>query len=98
MSTYPRTYDLIHADSMFTLYKNRCEMDRILLEMDRILRPRGTVIIREDVDLLVKVKSLANGISRRTVKSINDMKEHCFWSQIMERKGPTVETAEWGQE
>ncbi|KAL5680794.1 hypothetical protein ACJX0J_007179, partial [Zea mays] len=67
MSTYPRTYDLIHADSMFTLYKNRCEMDRILLEMDRILRPRGTVIIREDVDLLVKVKSLANGISRRTV-------------------------------
>jgi hypothetical protein len=23
MSTYPRTYDLIHADSVFTLYKNR---------------------------------------------------------------------------
>jgi hypothetical protein len=37
-------------------------MDRILLEMDRILRPRGTVIIREDVDLLVKVKSLADGM------------------------------------
>ncbi|AQK73504.1 Generic methyltransferase [Zea mays] len=62
MSTYPRTYDLIHADSVFTLYRNRCQMDRILLEMDRILRPRGTVIIREDVDLLVKVKSLADGM------------------------------------
>ena len=37
-------------------------MDRILLEMDRILRPRGTVIIREDVDMLVKVKSLADGM------------------------------------
>lgn len=23
MSTYPRTYDLIHADSIFTLYKER---------------------------------------------------------------------------
>ena len=23
MSTYPRTYDLIHADSVFALYKNR---------------------------------------------------------------------------
>jgi hypothetical protein len=40
----------------------RCEMDRILLEMDRILRPRGTVIVREDVDMLVKVKSLADGM------------------------------------
>jgi hypothetical protein len=37
-------------------------MDRILLEMDRILRPRGTVIVREDVDMLVKVKSLADGM------------------------------------
>uniref|UniRef100_A0A0E0K3J6 Methyltransferase n=1 Tax=Oryza punctata TaxID=4537 RepID=A0A0E0K3J6_ORYPU len=62
MSTYPRTYDLIHADSVFTLYKNRCEMDVILLEMDRILRPEGTVIIRDDVDMLVKVKSAADGM------------------------------------
>ncbi|MQL81168.1 hypothetical protein Taro_013618 [Colocasia esculenta] len=57
MSTYPRTYDLLHADSVFTLYKNRCEMEDILLEMDRILRPEGTVIFRDDVDVLVKVKS-----------------------------------------
>ncbi|CAN6246596.1 unnamed protein product [Urochloa humidicola] len=62
MSTYPRTYDLIHADSVFTLYNNRCDMDLILLEMDRILRPEGTVIIRDDVDVLVKVKSVADGM------------------------------------
>ncbi|KAL6633791.1 hypothetical protein ACP70R_026462 [Stipagrostis hirtigluma subsp. patula] len=62
MSTYPRTYDLIHADSVFTLYKNRCEMESILLEMDRILRPEGTVIVRDDVDMLVKVKSHADGM------------------------------------
>ncbi|KAI4378134.1 hypothetical protein MLD38_015659 [Melastoma candidum] len=58
MSTYPRTYDLIHADSIFTLYKARCEAEDILLEMDRILRPEGSVIIRDDVDILVKVKRL----------------------------------------
>ncbi|KAJ6410773.1 hypothetical protein OIU84_007513 [Salix udensis] len=46
MSTYPRTYDLIHADSVFTLYEDRCEMEDILLEMDRILRPEGSVIIK----------------------------------------------------
>ncbi|CAN6249783.1 unnamed protein product [Urochloa humidicola] len=62
MSTYPRTYDLIHADSVFTLYSGRCEMENILLEMDRILRPEGTVIIRDDVDLLVKIKSIADGM------------------------------------
>ncbi|XP_043715964.1 probable methyltransferase PMT15 [Telopea speciosissima] len=63
MSTYPRTYDLIHADSVFTLYENRCEMEDILLEMDRILRPEGSVIFRDDVDVLVKVKSIIDGMN-----------------------------------
>nr|KYP74903.1 hypothetical protein KK1_007597 [Cajanus cajan] len=62
MSTYPRTYDLIHADSLFSLYSNRCELEDIMLEMDRILRPEGCVIIRDDVDILVKVKSIVNGL------------------------------------
>lgn len=62
MSTYPRTYDLIHADSLFSLYQDRCEMEDILLEMDRVLRPEGTVIVRDDVDLLVKIKSIADGM------------------------------------
>ncbi|KAI3793038.1 hypothetical protein L1987_35650 [Smallanthus sonchifolius] len=63
MSTYPRTYDLIHSDSVFTLNKDRCEMEDIMLEMDRILRPEGSVIIRDDVDLLVKVKRIADGLN-----------------------------------
>ncbi|XP_061359876.1 probable methyltransferase PMT16 [Gastrolobium bilobum] len=62
MSTYPRTYDLIHADSVFSLYSDRCELEDILLEMDRILRPEGTIIIRDDVDILLKVKSIVNGL------------------------------------
>ncbi|KAJ1693439.1 hypothetical protein LUZ63_010137 [Rhynchospora breviuscula] len=62
MSTYPRTYDLLHADSIFTLYKDRCDMEDILLEMDRILRPEGTVIFRDDVDTLVKIKSISDGM------------------------------------
>lgn len=63
MSTYPRSYDLIHADSIFTLYKERCEMEDILLEMDRILRPEGSLIIRDDVDTLVKVKKITDGLN-----------------------------------
>jgi len=37
-------------------------LEDILLEMDRILRPEGCVIIRDDVDMLVKVKSIVNGL------------------------------------
>ncbi|KAF9687782.1 hypothetical protein SADUNF_Sadunf02G0128800 [Salix dunnii] len=62
MSTYPRTYDFVHADSLFSLYKNRCDMEDILLEMDRILRPEGSVIIRDDVDILLNVKTLIDAM------------------------------------
>lgn len=40
----------------------RCEMEDILLEMDRILRPSGGVIIRDDVDVLLKVKSITEAM------------------------------------
>lgn len=37
-------------------------MEDILLEMDRILRPEGTVIFRDDVDILVKIKSITDAM------------------------------------
>ncbi|KAG5041568.1 hypothetical protein JHK85_014044 [Glycine max] len=61
-STYPRTYDLIHASNVFGIYQDRCNITQILLEMDRILRPEGTVIFRETVELLVKIKSITDGM------------------------------------
>ncbi|XP_042023561.1 probable methyltransferase PMT2 [Salvia splendens] len=61
-STYPRTYDLIHANGVFSLYKDKCNFEDILLEMDRILRPEGAVIFRDEVDVLVKVKKIIGGM------------------------------------
>ncbi|KAL0447050.1 UNVERIFIED_CONTAM: putative methyltransferase PMT2 [Sesamum latifolium] len=61
-STYPRTYDLIHANGVFSLYKDKCDFEDILLEMDRILRPEGAVIFRDEVDVLVKVKKMIGGM------------------------------------
>lgn len=61
-STYPRTYDLLHASGLFSLYQDRCEFEDILLEMDRILRPEGTVIIRDGVDVLNEVRKIAGGM------------------------------------
>ncbi|KAB2632291.1 methyltransferase PMT14 [Pyrus ussuriensis x Pyrus communis] len=61
-STYPRSYDLIHASGVFSLYKNGCKLEDILLEMDRILRPEGTVIFRDEVDVLNKVRKIVGGM------------------------------------
>lgn len=61
-STYPRTYDLIHANGVFSLYKEKCNAEDILLEMDRILRPEGAVIFRDEVDVLIKVKKIVGGM------------------------------------
>ncbi|KAL3645582.1 hypothetical protein CASFOL_010762 [Castilleja foliolosa] len=61
-STYPRTYDLIHANGLFSLYRDKCPFEDILLEMDRILRPEGTVIFRDEVDMVNKVMKIAVGM------------------------------------
>ncbi|CAA6654100.1 unnamed protein product [Spirodela intermedia] len=52
-STYPRTYDLLHASHIFSHYQD------VLLEMDRIIRPEGFVIIRDEESILLKVRDIA---------------------------------------
>ncbi|XP_020592964.1 probable methyltransferase PMT18 [Phalaenopsis equestris] len=61
-STYPRTYDFIHADGLFSIYEQRCDITYILLEMDRILRPEGTVVFRDTVEILVKIQRIIKGM------------------------------------
>ncbi|KAJ9178418.1 hypothetical protein P3X46_010303 [Hevea brasiliensis] len=60
--TYPRTYDLIHAYGVFSMYMNKCDILDILLEMYRILRPEGAVIIRDHVDIIVKLHGITDRI------------------------------------
>ncbi|KAF8755832.1 hypothetical protein HU200_011305 [Digitaria exilis] len=59
-STYPRTYDLIHANGIFSSYIHKCGIIDILVEMDRILRPGGAAIVRDRADVVLKVKKDAD--------------------------------------
>ncbi|XP_031483086.1 probable methyltransferase PMT20 [Nymphaea colorata] len=61
-STYPRTYDLLHLDGLFTAESHRCEMKYVLLEMDRILRPDGYVIMRESSHFVEAIQNVAKGM------------------------------------
>ncbi|MFS7943800.1 putative sterol 24-C-methyltransferase [Helianthus anomalus] len=61
-STYPRTYDLLHLDGLFTSESHRCEMKYVLLEMDRILRPNGYAFMRESSYFVDKIATIAKGL------------------------------------
>ncbi|KAJ8750243.1 hypothetical protein K2173_014158 [Erythroxylum novogranatense] len=58
-STYPRTYDLLHAWAIFTEMEERgCGLDDLLIEMDRILRPEGFAIIRDKSSIINRIRKL----------------------------------------
>ncbi|KAL2920614.1 putative methyltransferase PMT15 [Bienertia sinuspersici] len=50
------------VNTLGVIYERGCEMEDILLEMDRILRPEGSVIFRDDVDILVQVKKITDAL------------------------------------
>lgn len=56
-STYPRTYDLLHAWTVFSdIEKKGCSAEDLLIEMDRILRPTGFIIIRDKQSVVDFIK------------------------------------------
>lgn len=64
--TYPRTYDLLHAWGLFTLENRSCDATHIVSEMDRILRPGGSVLIRDSVDAIQEVEAIASAVRWKT--------------------------------
>uniref|UniRef100_M8AXX8 Methyltransferase n=1 Tax=Aegilops tauschii TaxID=37682 RepID=M8AXX8_AEGTA len=54
-STYPRSYDLLHADHLFSKLKARCKVLPVLVEVDRILRPNGKLIVRDDKETVDEI-------------------------------------------
>ncbi|KAM6563445.1 hypothetical protein CsatB_023443 [Cannabis sativa] len=61
-STYPRTYDLLHADHLFSKLKSRCSIVGVLAEVDRILRPEGKFIVRDTVEIINELESMAKSM------------------------------------
>ncbi|XP_051117175.1 probable pectin methyltransferase QUA3 [Andrographis paniculata] len=75
-STYPRTYDLVHVTAIETLIKDlssgksRCNLVDLMAEIDRILRPEGTVIVRDLPEVIDKVDRISRAIRWRS--SVHD--------------------------
>ncbi|RWW00375.1 hypothetical protein BHE74_00025220 [Ensete ventricosum] len=61
-STYPRTYDLLHADHLFSKIKKRCQLRAVVVEVDRITRPGGKLIVRDDVDTMSEIETMVKSM------------------------------------
>ncbi|KAM1031979.1 hypothetical protein ACFX13_036484 [Malus domestica] len=67
-STYPRTYDLLHAWTVFSdIERKECSGVDLLIEMDRILRPKGFIIVRD---------------KRKVVEFINKYMKALHWEAV----------------
>ncbi|KAH6796745.1 S-adenosyl-L-methionine-dependent methyltransferases superfamily protein [Perilla frutescens var. hirtella] len=61
-STYPRSYDLLHADHLFSSLKRRCKLDVVMAEIDRILRPGGKLIMRDESSTVAEVEDFLKSL------------------------------------
>ncbi|KAL3630149.1 hypothetical protein CASFOL_023133 [Castilleja foliolosa] len=57
-STYPRSYDLLHADHLFSKIKAKCSFMGLVAEVDRILRPEGKIIVRDTVEIISELENI----------------------------------------
>ncbi|KAH1255796.1 putative methyltransferase PMT25 [Glycine max] len=62
LNTYPRSYDLLHADSIFSTLKEKCNILAVIAEVDRILRPEGYLVIRDNVETIGEIESMAKSL------------------------------------
>ncbi|KAK9707176.1 hypothetical protein RND81_07G177800 [Saponaria officinalis] len=61
--TYPRTYDMLHASGLLShLSSEKCRMINVFLEMDRILRPEGWVVLSDNVGAIEMARTHATQI------------------------------------
>ncbi|XP_009372838.1 LOW QUALITY PROTEIN: probable pectin methyltransferase QUA2 [Pyrus x bretschneideri] len=63
--TYPRTYDMVHAAGLLSLesdHQRRCTILDLFIEIDRLLRPEGWVIIHDKAFLVESARALTTGL------------------------------------
>ncbi|XP_071737828.1 probable methyltransferase PMT24 [Rutidosis leptorrhynchoides] len=70
-STYPRSYDLLHADHLFSDVKKRCKLQGLMAEVDRILRPEGKLIVRDNVETITEIENMAKSMNWNVRMSYN---------------------------
>lgn len=45
-----------------TLSKNRCSLEGVIAEVDRILRPKGKLIVRDNSEMILELEKIARSL------------------------------------
>ncbi|KAE8694948.1 putative methyltransferase PMT27 [Hibiscus syriacus] len=91
-STYPRSYDLLHADHLFCKVKKRCNILSMVAEVDRILRPEGIFIVRDDVETINELESMLRSMQWKVLTTFSKDKQGLLCVQKSMWRPKEVET------
>ncbi|CAK9173517.1 unnamed protein product [Ilex paraguariensis] len=61
-NTYPRTYDLLHSSFLIRNLIQRCDIKDVAVEMDRILRPGGILLLQDTKEMINKLSPILRSI------------------------------------
>ncbi|KAL8034059.1 hypothetical protein ABFX02_12G002500 [Erythranthe guttata] len=75
-STYPRTYDLLHADHLFSGLKKRCKVVTVVAEVDRIVRPGGKLIVRDDSKTIGEIDKMLKSLQWKVSMNLSENEQH----------------------
>lgn len=62
LSTYPRSFDMLHASFLFGNLSLRCDIIDVAVEMDRVLRPGGFVIVQDTMEMANKLSPILRSL------------------------------------
>ncbi|KAG2301064.1 hypothetical protein Bca52824_029715 [Brassica carinata] len=91
-STYPRSYDLLHADHLFSKLKQRCNLTAVVAEVDRVLRPEGKLIVRDDAETIQEVEAMVKAMKWEVRMTYSKEKEGLLSVQKSMWRPKDVET------
>ncbi|XVF14833.1 hypothetical protein REPUB_Repub09cG0095500 [Reevesia pubescens] len=91
-STYPRSYDLLHADHLFSKVKKRCNLVAVVAEVDRILRPEGKLIVRDNFETISELENMLKSMQWEVRMTYSKDKEGLLFVQKSMWRPKEVET------
>lgn len=94
-NSYPRSYDLLHADHLFSKIKTKCNMTALVVEVDRILRPEGKLIVRDSVEIIGELETMLKSLHWEIRMTYSKDKEGLLCAQKTMWRPQEVETLQY---
>ncbi|KAL4380035.1 hypothetical protein GQ457_02G010080 [Hibiscus cannabinus] len=94
-STYPRSYDLLHADHLFSKVKKRCNIVAVVAEVDRMLRPEGKLIVRDNIEIVNELENMLKSMQWEVRMTYSKDKEGLLCVQKSTWRPKEVETIKY---